>query len=218
MKDIAGFCLMILLTISFMVAGTGGVAEAASQKVKKVIRLEKQLLKLQTRLDRRFEKLSLSGQAETIARRSGKSDDSDHDGVPDSYEHSDSRCDSDSDDDGLDDGDEYKDGYDPDDDDSDDDGHSDGEEAEEKGVILSISDSVITLEVGSTFAINQQTQFFDKNDNSVAADTFTSGECVEIEGYLSGENKVAEEIKQDNDCGESSDDDEEEEDEEEDDS
>ena len=187
--------ILLACVLIFMVAGTAVAAPSS----KSVISQERNVLRQQRKLQRSFSRLDAARKAAVIAARSGRSDDSDLDGVPDNLEDSLGRCDADSDDDGLDDGDEYENGSDPDDDDSDDDGHSDGNEFEVHGLIASkASDSLVVS--GQTYLVLESTEMLDDDNNPVSYSFFEVGDCVEVEGHRVGDENRLEKIKEDDDC------------------
>jgi hypothetical protein len=186
------FLACVLLT---MVAGSAFAAPSS----KSVISQERNVLRQQRKLQRSFNRLDAARKAAVVAARSGRSDDSDLDGVPDNLEDSSGRCNSDSDGDGLDDGEEYESGNDPYDDDSDDDGHSDGNEFEVHGLIASkATDSLVVS--GQTYLVLESTEMLDDDNNPVSYSYFEVGDCVEVEGHRVGEEYRLEKIKEDDDC------------------
>jgi hypothetical protein len=186
---IKGLALTLILCTSLQ-------AQVTESEVR---RLEKRIIKMQRQIAKKFSRLTPQARAAVMLARSGKSTDSDGDNVPDNFEETTGRCDSDSDDDGIDDGDEFEDGTDPSDDDSDDDGHSDGDELEVHSEIQAITSNNLTL-AGQTFILNGSTEYLDDDNNSIASSTFKVGDCVEVEGHLSGSDKIADKVKQDDDC------------------
>jgi hypothetical protein len=189
-----------MLCAALIILAGHSIEAQASPGKQKVIKLERKISKLQSRLQRLFNKLPVVTRAQVVAARSGKSDDADSDGVPDNLEGNSGRCDSDSDDDGVDDGEEYENGSDPDDDDSDDDGHSDGDEVERTGVIESISDTAVVI--GSvSFIFDVETTFQGDDDQPLTRTDFSVGDCAEAEGHKADNDTViADSVKMDDDC------------------
>jgi hypothetical protein len=180
-------------------------AHAAPKRAKALIRTEKKIAKLENRLRRMFQSANLETRRLAVAARSGRSADSDFDGVPDNLEHEEAICNPDYDDDGLDDGEEYGEGKDPEDKDSDDDGHDDGDEVERKGPIEAISEQSVTVD-GTAYTLTDETQY-GRDEQTVSLSDFAVGDCVEIEGHLDEmENLIADSMKSES-CSDNDDDD-----------
>ncbi len=199
----AALILTIALSISI------GQASAAP-KPKQVTQIEKQIAKLQKRLDKLFAQLSYAQQQQVIAGRRSSNNDSDQDGVPDLYDGE--RCDSDSDDDGLSDGDEYENGSDPDDSDSDDDGidddeddsNDDGEDSVEielKGRIIGITEANVKVS-DRYFRLNNLTKYLNKAGQPTSKSEFTTSSCVELEAIEEPGQELAlvKKLKLEDDC------------------
>jgi len=188
---------LFLVSLSFFLVVVS--PSFAAPNPRSVSSLERNILRLQKKLARKFDRLSAAGKLKVIESRIGSSDDSDSDGVPDNLESSSGRCDSDSDDDGVTDGDEYSNGTDPNDQDSDDDGYNDGDEFEVHGIIAAKDGTSITI--GTTvYLIDGSTEYLDENKNPVTFDFYMAGDCVNIEGHNQSTDKILEKIKPDDDC------------------
>lgn len=159
----------------------------AAPSARSVSRQERNISRQQTRLLRRFERLNAQRQAQVVENRQGKSIDSDADGLPDNLETTDGRCDSDIDDDGILDGDEFTGTPGP------------GTDFEVHEFISEKGDNTLTAG-GLTYEILSNTEFLDADNNPVTFDFFNVGDCVEIEGRLSGTDRLAEKVKSDDDC------------------
>lgn len=184
---------------SLAFAGFTDLAYAGRREVNNVVELDKSAANAVKKARSAFRKLSAGDKNRAIAKRAGRSLDSDDDGASDYLEPAGNLCDDDSDDDGQRDGQEYENEHSPNDDDSDGDGNSDGTERNVKGLISSLDQSQI-LVGNSAFAIDGGTVFLLRHNEPGAIGDFSTGDCVEVEGHGTGGSYTADKIKEDNDC------------------
>ncbi|MCI5065716.1 DUF5666 domain-containing protein [bacterium] len=192
--------LIVVLAVALLQVPT--VLAAPAGKVKSLAKRYRNLDRKTNRLVTRFNRLSSAQQARLLSRLAEKYDDADNDDLPDFLDTGAGRCDSDVDDDGILDGEDRDD--DSGDDDSDDSSPTptptpSGNEIEIHAVIQSIGESSITLN-NTTFVLNNSTEYLDDDNNEISRTDFSVGECVEVEGFSSGGNLVAEKVKEDDDC------------------
>lgn len=191
--------LAFLVCVCFLVVSpTKGMAES---KFKAVIKLEKQISKQQKKLAKQFNRLRTEDKLKVISKRSGRSVDSDFDGVPDNLEDYVGRCNSDSDSDGVNDGDEYFNGSNPFEDDSESNGGSSvGSEIEVHSTIQAISNNSLAID-GELYLVSSETEFVDNNNIPVNFSFFEVGDCVEAEAHLNGADRILNKLALDDDCG-----------------
>ncbi len=182
--------LIILLCLLFALHVSAENQTGKVSKVAAVIKIDKQINRLQARLKTLFGKLTLLETQKVLEKRSASLQDSDEDSLPDIYESNTGLCEPDSDQDGIDDGVEIIDGQDPTDSDSDDDGVTDDQESGLSGTWFGewelVSDncnlrSRLGVEQGRfSIGINHNPE-----NNLITIGGFTAPTChEELEGYL----------------------------------
>ena len=191
---------LLLIVSAFSLVEPPVVSAAPSGQVKSLAKRYRNLDRKMNRLVTRFNRLSSSQQTALLSRLADKYDDADNDDLPDLLDTGSGRCDSDVDDDGILDGEDRDDDSTPTPSPSGSPSPSPtGNEIEIHALIQSISASSITLN-NTTFALNDSTEYLDDNNNAINRTDFSVGECVEVEGFSSGGNLVAEKVKEDDDC------------------
>lgn len=180
-------CFVTLFALSDSALAADKKYAAARAQARNIIRQEKSLKKL-------VSKLSVADRDRLKAALAAIDSDSDGDGSSDLIEgaRGSSLCDADSDDDGIDDGDDDYEGSR----DGDGDGHDDSSEVSGKGKITSFVDP--TLEVaGKTFTVTEATTFKGRNFTKAS---LTAGTCVEVEGHIDNGANIADKIQKEDSC------------------
>lgn len=170
-----------LVSLLFLTASVAEASPRTSAAIAAYRKVQRDQVLLKQRMGRLStgEKIEVKSYIENSRFSDEPGADPDNDGLDSEAEEalgSDS-CDSDSDDDGSNDGDDdFEDG---------------GDGAYAKGTVVSVVSRVVT--VGSTaFTITDETEF---KGRGFSEDSLDAGLCVEIEGHVSGLNKVADQIK-----------------------